>query len=95
MKIASEEEKLERIATAFCSIKSAEECKMLLRDLCTLSEITAMAERLTIAQKVSENKSYRTIALETGTSTATITRVAHWLHHGTGGYSLVLERLKK
>ena len=28
-------------------------------------------------------------------STATITRVAHWLHHGKGGYKLILERLKK
>ena len=34
---------------------------------------------------------YREIA-KTGASTATITRVAHWLHHGMGGYKLILER---
>ena len=32
------------------------------------------------------------IAEEVGTSTATVTRVNQWLHHGTGGYRLVLDR---
>ena len=29
------------------------------------------------------------------TSTATVTRVAQWLRHGTGGYGLVLDRVKR
>ena len=53
----------------------------------------AMAERFQVAKKVKGEESYREISKQTGSSTATITRVAHWLHHGMGGYSLVLKRL--
>ena len=31
----------------------------------------------------------------TGASTTTVTRVAHWLRHGEGGYRLALDRLKR
>ena len=41
-----------------------------------------------------EGRSLREISKKVGSSTATITRVAHWLHHGKGGYKLMLERLK-
>jgi len=36
---------------------------------------------------------YKEIAKKTGGSTTTITRVAHWLDHGLGGYQAVLTRL--
>ena len=35
---------------------------------------------------------YARIATELQASTATVTRVAHWLNHGEGGYRLVLDR---
>ena len=35
--------------------------------------------------------SYQEISRRTGASTATVTRVAQWLHHGEGGYAAVLE----
>ena len=68
------------------------ECKKFFRDLCTFGELTAMRERWQVAKKVMEKIPYREIAKKTGASTATITRVAHWLHHGMGGYKLILER---
>jgi len=37
---------------------------------------------------------YAEISRSTGASTATITRIAQWLHHGEGGYSKALERLR-
>jgi len=43
---------------------------------------------------VKNNIPYREISDKTGSSTATVTRVAHWLHHGMGGYDLVLDRMK-
>ena len=79
---------------AILSLKSAKECKAFLRDLCTLSEIEAMIERLRVAKMVKDNIPYREISEKTGSSTATVTRVAHWLHHGMGGYELVLDRMK-
>ena len=36
---------------------------------------------------------YARVASQLHASTATVTRVAHWLNHGEGGYRLVLERL--
>lgn len=79
---------------AILSLKSAKECKAFLRDLCTLSEIEAMIERFQVAKMVKNNIPYREISNKTGSSTATVTRVAHWLHHGMGGYDLVLDRMK-
>jgi TrpR-related protein YerC/YecD len=79
---------------AILSLKSAKECKAFLRDVCTLSEIGAMIERFQIAKMVKNNVPYREISKKTGSSTATVTRVAHWLHHGMGGYDLVLDRMK-
>ena len=34
-------------------------------------------------------------AKATGASTATVTRVGHWLRHGEGGYRLALDRRKR
>lgn len=79
---------------AILSLKSIKECQAFFRDLCTLYEIKAMTERFQSAKMLANNVSYREISKKTGSSTATITRVAHWLHHGMGGYKLVLERIK-
>jgi TrpR-related protein YerC/YecD len=79
---------------AILSLKSVKECKAFLRDLCTLSEIRAMIERFQVAKMVKNNIPYREISAETGSSTTTVSRVAHWFHHGMGGYKLVLDRLK-
>lgn len=75
-------------------LQTAEECRDFFRDLCTFSELKAMIERLQVAKRVNNGETYRTISKETGASSATVTRVAHWLHHGTGGYRLMLERMK-
>ena len=79
---------------AILQLESTDECKKFFRDLCTISEIDAMTERYKVAKMVDEGIPYREISKKLGSSTATITRVAHWLHHGKGGYKLVLERLE-
>lgn len=78
---------------AILAMKSIKECRAFFRDLCTLSEIKAMTERLQAAKMINKNIPYRKISKKTGSSTATVTRVAHWLHHGMGGYELALNRL--
>lgn len=77
---------------AILLLKNVKECEKFFRDLCTLGELKAMAERWEVARSVQQEIPYREISRRTGVSTATITRVAHWLHHGEGGYRLVLER---
>jgi len=79
---------------AMLKLESVDECKKFFRDLCTITEIDAMTERYKIVKMVEDGVSYREISKQTGSSTATITRVAHWLHHGKGGYKLVLEKSK-
>jgi TrpR-related protein YerC/YecD len=78
---------------AISSLESSAEAKKFMRDLCTLSELQSMSERLQVVQELEKGVSYREINKKTGVSTATITRVAHWLHHGMGGYQLMLKRL--
>ncbi len=63
-----------------------------LRDLCTIRELHDMAQRWQVAQLLSRGRHYADISRETGASTATITRIAQWLHHGTGGYREALAR---
>ena len=62
------------------------------RDLCTLSELEAMAHRWQVARLLEQGLPYLEIAERTGASTTTVTRVAHWLRHGEGGYRLALDR---
>jgi len=83
---------LKEVYEAVLKLETVEECKKFFRDLCTLSELNTMAERFAVAKMVNQNTPYREISKKTGSSTATITRVAHWLHHGKGGYKLILER---
>lgn len=85
---------LKDLYEAVLELQSFDECKKFFRDLCTLSEINSMVERFKVVKMVNEGVPYREISKKIGSSTATITRVAHWLHHGEGGYKLVLERLK-
>ena len=67
---------------AMLTLETVEECEVFFRDLCTLSELHALTERWQVVLRLQEGLPYRTIAEQTGVSTATITRVAYWLQHG-------------
>jgi TrpR-related protein YerC/YecD len=87
---------LDQLAEAILTLKKPDEVRRFLRDLCTLTELEAMAHRWQIAQLLDQGRlSYVEIADEVGGSTATVTRVAHWLRHGAGGYRLALERFRR
>lgn len=81
------------LAKAFTKIKDEKTVSALLRDLMTLSEIEEFANRLEIARLLTQGKSYQEIANLVGVSTTTVTRVAHWLFKGCGGYPKVLKKL--
>ena len=80
---------------AIASLRSAEEVGRFLRDLCTMSELEAMAHRWQVARLLEEGLPYLEISKRTHASTTTVTRVAHWLRYGEGGYRLVLNRQKR
>ena len=75
-------------------LRGGEECAKFFRDLCTIGELEAMAERWEIAKLIEEGMPYRRISEVAGASTTTITRIAHWLKHGEGGYRLMLNRFE-
>jgi TrpR-related protein YerC/YecD len=85
---------LDDLAEALLSLRSREECRRFLRDLCTLGELEALVHRWQIARLLEEGNSYLEISERVRTSTATVTRVAHWLRHGAGGYEIALERAR-
>jgi TrpR-related protein YerC/YecD len=77
---------------AMLVLKTRAEVERFFRDLCTLSELEAMAHRWQVAKLVEKGMPYLEISERTGASTTTVTRVAHWLKHGEGGYRLALDR---
>lgn len=87
------DDRIDCLCDAILAIKTKEECRDFFRDLCTLSELKSMSERLQVAKELMDKVPYREIAKKIGSSTATITRVADWLNNGTGGYKKILERL--
>lgn len=62
------------------------------RDLCTLRELHDLAQRWHVVRLLDDGIPYVEISRLTGASTATITRIAQWLNHGTGGYREAIER---
>ena len=80
---------------AILSLRTVDEAERFFRDLCTLSELEAMTHRWQAAQLLDQDLPYHEVARRTGASTTTVTRVAHWLRHGEGGYRLALDRRKR
>ena len=79
---------------AIVSIQNEEECRKFLEDLCTVSELKAMQQRMDVALLLDEGLIYSEILEKTGASSATISRVNRCLHYGAGGYKAVIPRLR-
>ena len=78
------------LVSALKSCKTDEDLENFIRDIATLSEMQALSERLEVARLIAQGLSYRQVAAKTGASTTTVTRVAHFLENGEGGYRKVL-----
>ncbi len=92
---SASDEGLDKLYRAIAALKTPAECAQFFEDLCTRSELAAMAERWEVARRVANGEPYRKISEATGASTATVTRVAQWLRFGSGGYKLALERSQR
>jgi TrpR-related protein YerC/YecD len=86
---------VDALLDALLGLRNRAEAARFLRDLCTLGEIHDMAQRWAVVRLLAEGLHYAAISKRTGASTATITRIASWLHHGEGGYKLALERIRQ
>lgn len=79
---------------SFLKLETVEECRQFLSDLCTVSEIRAMEQRIEVAMRLRDGNIYQEILKNTGASSATISRVNRCIHYGAGGYETVLPRLE-
>ena len=80
---------------AILKLKNVKETEAFFRDLLTLKEIDEISRRWQAVLLLDKGLPYREIAERTGHSTTTVSRIAHWLHNGEGGYGLMVERSKK
>lgn len=85
-----------RLLQAFLTLRTPEEARDFLADLCTPAEVRAFVERLEVARLLDEGElSYRQIAEKAGASTTTVVRVARFLREMPfQGYRRALDRPK-
>ena len=84
-----------QLVSALLQLENQDEGSAFLADLCTTTELKAMAQRLEVARLIDAGHTYEEIEHSTGASTATISRIKRFLYSGNGGYMMIFKRLKK
>lgn len=84
---------IEMLFRAVLTLESEDDCRRFFTDLCTVSELKSMSQRIEVALMLKKGRVYTDIADETGASTATISRVNRCINYGSDGYNLVIERM--
>lgn len=79
MKDSVKSENAAMLYKAVLSLKDETECAAFFKDLCTDTEISAMAQRFVVAKMVADGKKYDEIEKKTGASPATISRVKRYM----------------
>ncbi len=77
---------------AILALNTSDETRNFFYDLCTPAELEGLIDRWRVAKMLVQKTPYRKIAEETNVSTATIVRVARFLHNGFDGYKTVMQR---
>lgn len=80
---------------AILNLQSLDECYAFFEDLCTVTEIKSISQRIVVAKMLRDKKVYSDIVAETGASTATISRVNRSLQYGCNGYEEIFKRMDK
>lgn len=86
---------LNQLILALLQLETRDEGAAFLADLCTSTEMKAMAQRLEVARLIDAGYTYDEIEKATGASTATISRIKRFLYSGNGGYLTILKRLSE
>ena len=90
------DERIDTLFKAVLELKTVDECRRFFTDLCTISELKSMSQRMEVALMLKDKNVYTDIAAKTGASTATISRVKRALFdNDTYGYTLVLDKIAK
>ena len=92
MKNSKTDANIEFLFKGIITLDNVDDCRNFFEDLCTVTELASITQRLKVAKMLTENCVYTDIAAKTGASTATISRVNRTMSDGT---KTVLERLGK
>jgi TrpR-related protein YerC/YecD len=84
---------LDRLVEALLALRSTDEVRAFLEDLCTPAELEAIADRWRVVPLLVEGLAYREIHDRTGVSVTTVGRIARCLDLGAGGYRLAADRV--
>lgn len=85
----------DKLFECILTLENIEECYKLFEDLCTIHEIQAIAQRMSVAEMLDKKCTYAEISEKTGASTATISRVNRSLNYGSDGYKMAIDRVNK
>ena len=88
-------ETIDALIDAILSLETREECYDFFEDLCTVKEISDMAQRLEAAKLLLDGSTYEQIVKTVEISTATISRINRCIQYGTGGYRQTIEKVRE
>lgn len=93
MPVPRKTETTDALFDAILSLETREECYLFFEDLCTVKEISDMAQRLEAAKLLLNGKTYDQIVKTVEISTATISRINRCIQYGSGGYRNTIEKV--
>ena len=88
-------ETIDALFDAILSLETREECYDFFEDLCTVKEISDMAQRLEAAKLLLDGSTYEQIVKTVEISTATISRINRCIQYGTGGDRQTIEKVRE
>ncbi len=78
------EDMLNDLYKTLVSLETKEDCKLLLKDLCTHKEVENMAQRIRAAKLLLNGETYNQVTEKTGIASATLARVSDAVKYGEG-----------
>ncbi len=93
--ILQRNERTDALFRSILTLQNVEECYRYFEDLCTVQEVRDFGQRLEVARMLYDGGSYQQAVSNIGVSSATVGRVKRCLSYGTGGYKMVIERMRE
>ncbi|MBQ8576188.1 MAG: TrpR-like protein, YerC/YecD [Clostridia bacterium] len=88
------DENTDLLFKAVLELRDYEECCNFFEDLCTVTELKSISQRIRVAKMLRDKCVYSDIVKATGASTATISRVNRSLQYGSNGYEALFQRIE-
>ncbi len=85
---------IDQLFRGILTLRDIDECYRFFGDLFTVQELSAFAQRFQVAELLARGSTYDGVREKVPTSYSTITRINTELRYGSGGYQMVLDRLK-